>query len=112
MNIAGVDGLIKDIEFAFGLPAVAYFMFLLNIKFSRYGKRKALMQRLSLIVVLLLFSIGLSTLMFQDRAVLIAVWEQNSILYSLVYLIASVLVITGISTLIYFELRPERWRQK
>jgi uncharacterized membrane protein YcjF (UPF0283 family) len=112
MNVPGVNGLIGDIEFAFGLPIVVYLMFLLNLKFGRYGRFKALLQRLSLTFVLLLFATDLIWLMLQDRTVLKALWQENSVFYSLAYSVSSVLVIAGVAALAYWKLRPELWRRK
>jgi hypothetical protein len=40
------------------------------------------MQKISLIFVILLFAICLSTLMFQDRSVLVSLWKQSPVSYS------------------------------
>ena len=112
MNIAGVDGLIQDIAVAFGLPAVGFVMFSIVTKLTPLSKVNALLQRLSLVFVLLLFAFCISNLMYQDRAVLIALWQESPIFYSLLYSIVSFLALSGIAVLAYLKLRPELWHRK
>jgi hypothetical protein len=112
MNVPGVNDLIRDIEFAFGLPTVVYIMFLINLRFGRYARFKPLMQKLSIVFVLLLFSIDLIWLMSQDRTVLKALWQGNPVFYSLAYCVGGVSVLTGVAALAYWKLRPELWRRK
>ncbi len=112
MYVAGVDGLIDDIKVAFVLPVVGFIVFSIITKLTPHSKVNALMQRLSLIFVILLFAIGLGTLMFQDRAALVALWEENPVVYSFVYSISIALMTAGIVSLVYWKLRPQLWRRK
>ena len=112
MYVAGVDGLIEDIKVAFVLPVVGFIVFSIITKLTPHSKVNALMQRLSLIFVILLFAVGLNTLMFQDRFALAALWEENPVFYSLVYCIGIVLIIAGVASLVYWKLRPQLWHRK
>jgi len=109
--VAGVDGLIQDIVVSFVVPTVCLVLALINIRFTPRSKYKALKLRLFLIFVLLFFAFLLSSLMYQDRAVLKALWLDNRVLYSFVYFLSGVLVLTGVSALIYCKLRPELWKE-
>jgi hypothetical protein len=112
MNISGVDGLVQDIGVSFGLPVVGFVMFTFMTRTILEGKIRALTQRLSLIFLLLLFAYLISSLMYQDRAVLIAIWSQNPILFFSAYSIGVLLVIAVISVLVYFRLRTKLWQHR
>ena len=112
MITAGVDGLIKNIEVTFVVPAVVLLLALLNIRFTPRSKYNALKLRLFLIVVLLMFAYCVSSVISQDSAVLKALWQDNPILYSFVYSLSSILLLIGIAALVYWKLRPELWRRK
>jgi glucose-6-phosphate-specific signal transduction histidine kinase len=112
MITAGVDGLIKDIEVTFVVPAVVLLLALLNIRFTPRSKYNALKLRLFLIVVLLMFAYCVSSVISQDSTVLKSLWLGNPVLYSFVYLLSGTLVIAGISSLLYWKLRPQLWRGK
>jgi hypothetical protein len=43
--------------------------------------------------------------------VLGAIWEKSPILFSLVYAIASALVLAGIAGVTYWKLRPTLWQR-
>jgi glucose-6-phosphate-specific signal transduction histidine kinase len=112
MIIISVDGLIRDIEVSFGLPAIGFALALINIRFTPRSKFNALKLRFSLTFVLLLFAYLIGNLMYQDRAVLLSLWADSPILYSLVYTLSGVLVLTSIIAVYYWKLRPELWRRK
>jgi len=112
MQVAGVDGLIKDIGFSFLLPAIGFVMAVINIKYTRGSKNDALKLRLSLAFCLLLFAVSFCVLMIQDRAVLTALWRISPILYSAVYSCCGLLIIGGVAALAYWRLRPELWTSK
>jgi hypothetical protein len=112
MDVPGVDGLIEDIKMSIWIPAVTFILFSLAERLTPHARENTVTRKLPLIFVILLFAIGFSTLMFQDRAVLLALWEESPILYSLVYPIAGALIIAGIGALAYWKLRPELWRRK
>ena len=110
MDVSGVTELLEDIKVAFVLPIVGFIMFWILLKVTPRSKFNAVLRRLSLIFVLALFVVVLSTLMFQDRSVLIALWTQNPLLFSSVYALFSVVVATGIAVLCYSKLRPSFWK--
>jgi hypothetical protein len=109
MTIAGVDGVIRDIEFAFVLPSVGYLMAQVNIRMRPQAKSNELWQRLSLSFVLLLLASLLAVFTFQDRAVFAAIWRTSPVAYSFIYSISGLLVAGGIAFLAYRKLRPELW---
>lgn len=111
MDIVGIGGLAEDIGVSFGLPILFICLALANIKISSRRKYAGLKLRLSLIFSIALFTYLITSLMFQDRVVLASVWKDNPVLYSFVYSVGGVLVLVGISTLAYWKLRPELWRQ-
>lgn len=111
MDVPGVTGLLEDIKVAFVLPIVGFCMFWILLKVTPRSKFNALLRRLSLMFVLALFVVVLSALMFQDRAVLIALWMQNPLLYSCVYALFGVVVVSGLAVLCYSKLRPNLWRR-
>lgn len=112
MNVGSVDGLIEDIKMAFGLPALGFVMFSIITRLTPHSKVNALMQRLSLVFVILLFVTALSVLMFQDRDELIAIWRTSPLIYTFVYSICSLIIIAAIACLTYWKLRPELWSRK
>ncbi len=112
MSIPGVDGLIEDLKVTFAVPAAGLIIALMNIRFTPRSKFNGLKLRLFLVFVLLLFATSLSVLMFQDRAVLKALWQSNPTLYSVVYLLSTVVVVIGVSALAYWKLRPAVWTWK
>ncbi len=115
MIVVGVDRLIEDIEVSFWLPAVTFAMMTILTKLtsrSERGKASApLTIRISLIFVLLLFAFTISCTMYQDRGVLLSLWERSPVLYSLLYLIGGALILAGIAALVYWKLRPALWRR-
>jgi hypothetical protein len=104
--IEGVSNLLGDIEFSFGLPALGFVM---AQKFCRSTKYGSLMLRLSISYCLLLFIIMFATLMFQDRAVLTAMWHTSQILYSVVYALSCFLIVGAFALIISTKLRPSLW---
>ncbi len=110
MIVAGVDGLMKDIEVCFVLPAAGLVVALINIRFTPRSKYNALKLRLFLIFDHFLFAFLLSSLLYQDHAVLRALWEENPVLYSFVYFLSGALTVAGVTSLVYWKLRPERWK--
>ena len=68
--------------------------------------------RLVLALAVLLFLPALCTVIVQDRAILLSLWRASPVLYSLVYLIACVFGIWGLSALFYWKLRPKLWRRR
>lgn len=112
MIVPGIDGLIKDIEVSFVLPAVGFVLALMNIRFTPRSKYNALKLRIFLVFVLFLFVFLLSSLMYQDRAVLKALLQDNPVLYSFAYFTSGSLVVAGLAGLVHWKLRPELWRGK
>jgi glucose-6-phosphate-specific signal transduction histidine kinase len=112
MIVAGADGLIRDIAVSFVVPAVCLALALINIRSTPRSKYNPLKLRLFLIFVLFLFASFLSTLMYQDRVVLKALWRDNPVLYSFVYFLSGALVVAGVVGLVYWKLRPELWKGK
>ena len=112
MQVGNVNGLIGDVKVAFVLPIVAFVVFTVVTKFTPHSKVNALMQRLSLVFVLLLFMFLLSALMFQDRGELVAIWRSSPIAYTFVYAICSLIVVAIIACLTHWKLRPELWSRK
>jgi hypothetical protein len=111
MNVAGIQELIKDVEFAFGLPLVGFVLALINIRMTRRSKFNPLKVRLSLSFVLVLF-VCLCVLMFQDRLVLINLWRCSPVMYSFVYCVIALLVVVAIIGLVYWKLRPGQWKDR
>lgn len=110
MGTVGIGGLAEDIGVSFGLPILFVCLALANITISR-RKYAGLKLRLSLIFAIALFLYLISSLMFQDRLVLVSIWRDDPVLYSFVYAVAGLLVLAGIVTLAYWKLRPGLWRQ-
>jgi hypothetical protein len=109
MNITGIDGLIKDIEFSFALPSIVFVMALINIRLTPRSKYNGLKLRLVLIAVIIMFIYALGSLMFQDRSVLTAIWLASPIGYSCLYCACILILIAAIAGLINWKLRPARW---
>src|ERR1039457_1636522 len=112
MIVAGVGGLIDDIAVSFAVPGVCLVLALMNIRFTPRSKYNALKLRIFLVFVLFLFVFLLSSLMYQDRAVLKALLQDNPVLYSFAYFTSGALVVAGLAGLVYWKLRPELWRGK
>jgi len=112
MNIPGVDGLIQDIEAPFVLLGIALVIMTVNSRMARHSKSYLLTTRLVLICMFMSFVAMLCALLYQDRAVLIAIWGQNPVFYSLAYVLGGVLVVAMVAALVYWKLRPELWREE
>lgn len=110
MNIAGIGGLMADLKFSFGLPLFFFGLALVNIRLSSRRKYAGLKLRVSLVFSIALFACLLCTLLFQDRSVLGAIWNDNPVLFSSVYATGSALVLAGIAGVAYWKLRPALWR--
>jgi hypothetical protein len=110
MSISGIDGLIKDIEFSFILPSVGFVLALINIRLTPRSKYNGLKLRFVLIAVILLFICELGTLMFQDRAVLIAIWLTFPMGYTCFYCVCTLIIIAALLALIKWKLSPARWK--
>jgi len=109
MNIEGLPGLLKDVEFSFILPSVGYLMVVLNVKYSRSSRFDTLILRIGLSFCLLLFLCGFISLMIQDRAVLATLWHSSPVLYSLLYTLSCLIIIGAIAYLVSAKLRPSLW---
>jgi hypothetical protein len=107
-----VDGLILDIKVAFGLPAVVFALYWVLCKLTPHAKIGPWLDRLFLSLVLLGFAVLMTTLMYQDSAVLKALWRGNPLLYSLVYAVSCVVIVAGLGTIAFFQLRPALWQRK
>jgi hypothetical protein len=110
--IDGIDGLRRDIEFAFGLPVVGYVLMLLHTKSYPSSKWIGLQQRLSLAFLLLLFGFLLCGLLYQDRSVLIALWRSSPVASSVAYATSVLSILAGLGGLIFWKLRPELWNRQ
>lgn len=110
MNVAGVQEVIKDIEFAFALPFVGFVLALINIKMTPRSKFNRLKLQLSLSFVLVLFVCLSSVLMFQDRVVLLALWESSPVIYSFIYSICVLSMVGALIGIIHWKLRPRQWK--
>ena len=101
MDIPSVHHLIEDIEAPFALLAIGLVIGSINIRLTNIDiQSKAFRTRMMLSMALLIFVIMQSALMFQDRAVLEALWEQSPVFYSLVYITGGILVLAGIAALV------------
>jgi uncharacterized membrane protein YcjF (UPF0283 family) len=112
MDIPGIDGLIQDIEAPFVILAICLLLMYFNSRMARPSKFYLLNFRLVLSFFLLGFIAMLCALMYQDRAVLIALWEKNPVVYSLIYLMSCIFVIAVVAALAFWKLRPELWKLK
>ena len=112
MNAPDANRLTQDLEASLGLPILAFFMSLKYTGLNPRNNRAALRQRLVFVFLLALFAYMFVELMYQDRAVVVALWEQNPVEYTLIYSVVYLLTLAGIFALIYFKLRPELWRDK
>jgi hypothetical protein len=113
MNNVSLGGLVEDICVSFGLPLLFICLALANISISKSrGNRKnaGLKLRLSLVFALALFTYLICSLMFQDRLLLVSIWQANPVLYSFVYSVAVCLVLCGVLALGCWQLRPGLWR--
>ena len=110
MIVPGLDGLIHDVEFAFGLPAVAILLAFMRIRNIANSRSSALMLRLFLIFVLLLFIFLFCALMYRDRLLLSRLWQTSPYLWSTLYSSCILLIVASIGGLVYWQLRPERWK--
>ena len=112
MLIDGVDGLIEDLKFAFGMPILAFVM--LSSWFRRAGGDTTdfLLYKFTYLLVIAVFCVSFGALMYQDRAVLKSLWQEEPILYSFIYTFGSVAVCAGVYALAYWKLRPSCWRRK
>ncbi len=108
MTIEGVPGLLEDIRVSFILPIVVYVMAALNVKFSNY-KYDTLMLRLSLSFCVLGFVVFFSSLMWEDRDVLAALWRASPTRYSAIFASSAVLILGILAFLVWSKLRPELW---
>jgi amino acid transporter len=109
-----VARLVGDICVSFGLPLLFICLALANIAISSTrGNRKyaRLKLRLSLAFSIAVFLYLICSLMFQDRFVLMSLWQRNRVFYSLVYSAAGFLTFAGLGMLVYWKLRPDLWRQ-
>jgi hypothetical protein len=111
MDVAGISGLMEDIGVSFGLPLFFLGLALANIRLSSRRKYAGLKLRLSLVFSIALFAYLISSLLFQDRFVLGAIWKENPVLFSLVYAVGSILVLAGIAGVAYWKLRPTLWQR-
>jgi hypothetical protein len=80
-----------------------------RLPFNRHDRE--FRMRLVLALSVLFFVFAICTVMVQDRAILIYLWQESPILYSLVYLVGGIFSVVGTGALIYFKLRPELWRR-
>ena len=67
--------------------------------------------RLVLALALLFVLFAVFTVIFQDRVILINLWQGSPILYSIMYAIACGLGILGVGALFQWKLRPKLWRE-
>lgn len=110
MSVAGIAGLVEDIGVSLGLPLLFLCLAFANIKLSSKRKHSGLKMRASLTFAIALFAYLIGTLMFQDRSVLMTLWQRNPILYSLAYIASGVVVLAGVGALVNWKLRPTLWR--
>ena|ERR1035438_8519572 len=76
-----------------------------------YNRRdRGFRARLVLSLAVLSCVFALCTVIVQDRIILIGLWRQSPVLYSLVYMICCIFGILGLGALIHWKLRPKRWR--
>jgi phosphoglycerol transferase MdoB-like AlkP superfamily enzyme len=67
--------------------------------------------RLVLALALLFVLFAICTVVIQDRAILISLWQESPILYSFMYSIAGILGILGVGALFHWKLKPKLWRE-
>ena len=108
MSIPGVNSLTQDIEAPFILLGICLVILTLNRRMARQSKLYLLTSRIVFGWILLIFMVMLCVLLYQDRAVLLAVWEQGPLLYSFVYSLGVILTAFLVVGLGYWRLRPEQ----
>jgi hypothetical protein len=111
MNIINTAGLLKDLEFVFVLPTVGFVGFALNARISQKTGFTPQKQRIALTFCPLLFAFC-TVVVWQDRAVLIALWRTSQVVYSVVYASCGLSVVAGVAGLIRWKLRPSLWRRQ
>lgn len=107
----GINKLTEDIGFCFVAPIFVLCMGFANSRLPWNRRDSAFRMRLILSLAILLLTFSLCTMMIQDRAILISLWNESPILYSFVYSVGGTLILVGIGALVYWKLRPVLWRQ-
>lgn len=114
MMYQSAEGISKLAEDA-GVLLVAPVLFLCfglgNAMLPQNRRDSGFRTRLVLTLALLFFLFAICTVIIQDRAILIGLWQQSPVLYSLMYSIAGVLGIVGLGALFHWRLRPKLWRR-
>jgi hypothetical protein len=109
-NIGALTKLAEDAALLVLAPFLFLCFGLANAMLPYNRSDRGFRTRLVLGLAVLLCVFAVCTVIVQDRAILIGVWRQNPVLYSLVYLICSVISILVLGALIHWKLRPKLWR--
>jgi hypothetical protein len=107
----GISKLAEDAGVLLVAPVLFLCFGLGNAMLPQNRKDSGFRTRLVLALALLFFLFAICTVIIQDRTILIGLWRQSPILYSLMYSIAGVLGIVGVGALFKWKLRPKLWRQ-
>ena len=114
MGYQSVEGVSKLAEDA-GVLLVAPVLFLCfglgNAMLPQNRRDGEFRTRLVLALAVLFFLFAICTVIVQDRAALINLWQGSPVLYSFAYLVACVSGILGLRALFHWKLRPKLWRQ-
>jgi hypothetical protein len=110
MRNVGVMRLIEDLQAAFLLPGIILVIVLINIGRTRDRWAREDSLRVMLRFILALFLVLLTTLLYQDRSVPLALWNADLAGYSFVYVGGCALVIVGVALVVHWKLRPQLWR--
>jgi hypothetical protein len=106
----GIKKLIEDIEFCFVVPILTLCFGFANSRLRWNRRDSAFRIRLVLTLAILLFLFAICTVIVQDRIILVGLWQESPVFWSLVYSIGNILGLLGIGALIYWKLRPKLWR--
>src|SRR5471032_839801 len=108
MDAPNVSGFFDDLKFAYVFPFVAFGLMAINRLFSGLISRKnrygPLLWRLITLFCLLLFLCLIVSLMYQDRITYLYIQHQSPLFIWFVTLVLTIVTITGICAIVYWEL--------
>jgi hypothetical protein len=110
-SVDGINKLAGDTGVLMLAPILFLCFGLANAKLPYNRRDSEFRKRLVLTLAVLFFPFATFTVAVQDRVILIGLWQEHPVLYSLVYSIGSALGAFGLGALIYWELRPKLWRR-
>ena len=109
MTPANLSDLLHDLEAAVGLPTLVFIIGSINIKRSRDPKTRAFRTRVMLALLLVLVSVFLATVLYQDRSTLIELWKGSPTVFSIVYAVVLIVICSLLAIVLYSRLRPSMW---